>query len=156
MTSGTPRGGGLSYVPPPRMQQRTGLIAAAILLTVGASLIVGAVAGQQLQSPVRNTGDTAVGVVSSVEGGRAVIEFGVGDQRFSVTPVPEVTEMSGIDAGSTVTVHFDPADPSATFVDRVDVLEPLTPLLVVGGFLLALGLVFARFPPKSPERPRAS
>lgn len=149
-------GGSISYEPPPRTQTRTGLIAAGILAATGAALLCGAVIGQQLQNPVRNDGEVALGVVSSVDDGRATIEFGVGDDRYTTTPDAAVTELSGISAGSTVTVRFDPASPDMTFVDRIDTLEPLTPLLVVGGGLLGLGLLVARFPPKSPERPRTA
>jgi len=144
--------GSISYEPPPRTQTRTGLIAAAILIATGAALLAGAVIGQQLQNPIRNDGEVAVGVVSSMNDGRATIEYGVGDDRYVVTPDAAVTDMSGISAGSSVTVRFDPADPESTFVDRIDTLEPLTPLLIAGGAFLGLGLLFARFPPRSPER----
>ena len=65
------------------MQTRTGLIAAGILIVAGAALLVGAVIGQQFQSQARNSGEAAVGVVSSVDDGRATIEYGVGDQLRS-------------------------------------------------------------------------
>tara|TARA_R110002051_G_scaffold314950_6_gene392701 strand:+ start:3950 stop:4420 length:471 start_codon:yes stop_codon:yes gene_type:complete len=150
--SGNWDGSSISYEPPPRMQTRTGLIAAGILIVAGAALLVGAVIGQQFQSQARNSGEAAVGVVSSVDDGRATIEYGVGDQRYSVRPEPQVPSLSGIAEGSSVNVRFDPEDPTDTFVERIDILEPLTPLLAVGGLLLLIGLFLARFPPRSPER----
>jgi hypothetical protein len=146
--------GEISYAPPVRMQKQAGLVIAAILVTVGAALLIVAMVGQQNQSQIRIEGDVTIGTVSSMHDGLATVEYGVGGERFSVIPKVEVTELSGIGAGSTVTVHFDPLNPGHTFIDRIDVLEPLTPLLVFGGVLLVLGLVFARFPPQIPERQR--
>ncbi|GAA1214894.1 hypothetical protein [Rhodoglobus aureus] len=155
MTSGNPwDGSAISYTPPPRMQRRTGLVAAGVLILTGMALLIGAVIGQQLQSPVRNNGDIAVGTVLSVDDGWVSVGFGVGDEFTVVEKRGQVSGPSGISAGTVVTVRFDPGDPTVTFVERIDVLEPLTPLLLIGSGFLGLGLLFARFPPRSPERVR--